>query len=122
MIQCETITEGWYLVALINSRHIRQRVSSLMPAGQFGPRDLKKQLWRLEIPTFDPEIELHQRLASASQQIASLVLTLWREVKADREASGKTTSTVVARRTINQWLDQAAEAQIVEDLSRQLIS
>ena len=92
-----------------------------MPAGQFGPRDVKKQLWRLEIPAFDPTLDLHQHLATAAANIAEMILTLWHQVQADRAAKQKTTSGVVARRTINRWLDQAPEVQVIEQLSHRLL-
>ena len=52
-VACKDIAEANYLLALINSAALYEAVTPLMNKGQFGARDLQKQLWKLPIPEYD---------------------------------------------------------------------
>ena len=92
-----------------------------MSKGQFGARDLQKHLWRLPIPEYDDSNDLHRAIAEAGATAAVGARALWDDIRADREASGKSTSVTVARREIRKWLSESEEGQRVEELVGRLL-
>ena len=66
----QRLQEANYLLAIINSDTLYDAVTPLMNKGQFGARDLHKQLWKLPIPEFDGGNPLHASLAKAGERAA----------------------------------------------------
>ena len=82
----------------------------LMSKGQFGARDVHKHIWRLPIPEYDDSNDLHRAIArGGAPRPAVGARALWDDIRADREASGKSTSVTVARREIRKWLLESEE-------------
>ena len=69
-IACKDTPEAHYLLAIINSDALFEKVTPLMSNGQFGARDLQKHLWKLSIPEFDPEIPLHVAVSDVGEAAA----------------------------------------------------
>ena len=92
-----------------------------MSKGQYGPRDLVKHVWKLPIPAFDSEDQLHQELATAGDHAARAAETVFAELSVEREAKGQTMTVKVARREIRLWLDGSTEGKRVDDLVARLI-
>ena len=69
-ITCQILQEAHYLLAIINSDRLYESVLPLMPKGQFGARDLMKHLWKLPIPEFDPNDDLHKKISEAGSTAA----------------------------------------------------
>ncbi len=120
-IPCATTDEAQYLEAVINSDVVWDAASRFMSRGQFGGRNMKKLLWHLPVPEFDGCNPLHVELAEAGEAAAIGSKALWNEIRADREASGKSTSVTVARREIRKWLSESEEGQRVEALVGRLL-
>ena len=70
-VTCESVDEAHYLLAIINSDALTEAVEPLMPKGQFGSRHLHKHLWKLPIPEFDAEVDLHAEIAAAGEAAAA---------------------------------------------------
>ena len=77
-IACKDIQEANYLLAIINSNALYEAVTPLMNKGQFGARDLHKQLWKLSIPEFDAGNSLHREIAEAGATAAWARPAGWR--------------------------------------------
>ena len=120
-VPARTLEEANYLTAVINSRTLENLVEPLMTKGQFGARDLVKHLWRLPIPEYDESNDLHQEIAAAGASAAEAAKTVLAEVRAEREASGKTFSVTIARRELRRWLSESEEGQRVERLVGRLL-
>ena len=120
-IAVQSEAEGRYLTAVVNSTALQDAVDPLMGKGQFGSRDLHKHLWRLPIPEYDDSNDLHRAIAEAGATAAVGARALWDDLRADREASGKSTSVTVARREIREWLSESEEGQRVEELVGRLL-
>lgn len=116
-IPCESDSESNYLMAVINSHSLYSAVSGFMSAGQFGPRDLHKHLWRLPIPRFNPTDQLHGEIAGAGARAAVGV----EEILADLHGANKKVTVAIARREIRNWLTKSADGQIVESLIETLM-
>lgn len=60
-----TIDEARYLVGILNSAAVLERVKPFMAVGLFGPRDIDKNVFRALIQPFDAKNESHAALAKA---------------------------------------------------------
>ena len=121
-VPCHSLAEANYLVAIINSAVTWQTVTPLATKNWAGnSRDVQKQLWRLPIPEYDENEEMHRRLAGLGAQLAKEAEAIWEETQASRKADGKGTSVTIARRVLREWQAESPTAQQVEHLVAQLI-
>ena len=116
-ITCRDSQEANYLMAIINSQALYEAVSSLMSKGQFGARDLHKQLWRLPIPEFDAGDALHVEVSEAGEAAAKRAAE---QLAALREERDRVTVTI-ARRELRAWLRASPEGAAVEDAVGRLL-
>ena len=107
---CKDLDEAYYLLAVINSDRLYAAVEALMSKGQFGPRNLKKQLWKLPIPEYDGENPSHRAVSDAGKAAAS---GAEREIERLRRERDRLTVTV-ARRELRAWLREGDEGRAVE--------
>ena len=110
-ITCRNAEEAQYLLAIINSDVLYERVASLMPKGQFGARHLHKHLWKLPIPEFDAGNPLHLAVSKAGEAAAVGAAKQLEQLRQDRP---KLTVTI-ARRELRRWLRASAEGKAVEE-------
>lgn len=61
-------SEGYYLIAILNSETSRARVAAMQARGQFGARHFDKVMFTLPIPRFDASLSLHNDLAAAAAE------------------------------------------------------
>ena len=118
-IACRNTEEANYLMAIINSDILYERVKSLMPKGQYGPRHLHKHLWKLPIPKFDPENELHIVTAEAGKNTALVATTALKEL---REQYADKLTWRITRRELRSWLQTSDEGQAVENAVGKLLA
>lgn len=59
--------EAAYLLAILNSEALLQRVRPLQSRGLFGPRDFDKNIFRVAIPAFEPTNPLHTALVELAR-------------------------------------------------------
>ncbi len=72
----ETLEEGRYLTAILNSETTRKKVEHWQAQGQWGARHFDKVMFNLPIPKFDPHNALHQKLnraAACAEEVAAAV-------------------------------------------------
>ena len=117
-IACKDIQEANYLLAIINSNALYEAVTPLMNKGQFGARDLHKQLWKLPIPEYDNSEPLHREIAEAGAAAALGAAARLAELWAERGAS---VSVTIARRELRAWLRTGAEGRAVEGVVQSLL-
>ena len=117
-VACKDAQEAYYLLAIINSDALREAVRPLMSKGQFGARDLHKQLWKLPIPEFDSGDSLHLAVSRAGRAAAEGAA---RELAALRQTRSKVTVTI-ARRELRKWLRESEEGKAVEGVVGRLLS
>lgn len=65
--------EGLYLCAVLNSAAVTRAVEPLMVSGKGGGRHIDTYLWRVPIPTFDPNDPLHLDLVELGRRGEQLV-------------------------------------------------
>ena len=115
---CRDMLEAHYLVAVINSIALYERVTPLMSKGQFGARDLQKHLWKLPIPEFDACNPLHVSVSQAGEEATLGATTRLEEL---RRARSELTATI-ARREIRKYLRESIEGKAVERVVGELLS
>ena len=99
--------EAAYVVAVLNSALVLERVKDLQPVGQRDPRDFDNLVWTLPIPEFDPGDELHCDLAAAAIHAASI---------AEITALSDDTHFTTKRGIIREALEADGVAQTIERL------
>ena len=109
--------EAHYLLAVINSEVLYQKVTPLMTKGQWGPRDLQKHLWRLPIPEFNASDELHMSISDAGQAAATGATEQLSRLHQER---GQVT-VAIARRELRKWLLESDEGKAVEQTVAELM-
>ena len=117
-VTCKDEQEAYYLLAIINSASLYQAVQPLMAKGQFGPRHLQKQLWKLPIPEFNPKEKLHADIARAGERAAVGAARKLAEV---REERGKKFTWRTARSELREWLKVSREGKAVEEAVGRLL-
>jgi len=65
-----SLQEAAYVVAILNSAIVLERVKDLQPVGQRDPRHFDNLVWTLPIPEFDAAEALHVDLAAAAMHAA----------------------------------------------------
>ena len=98
-------------MAIINSQALYDAATPLMAKGQFGSRDLVKQIWKLPIPEFDAADPLHLAISRAGAAAAAGAAKELERLRQDRP---KLTVTI-ARRELRKWLRASAEGEAVEE-------
>ena len=122
-VDCGTLDEAHYLAVIINSDTLEESVNKFTVPNWAGrTRHLQKHLWRLPIPTYDSNNTLHTDLAALGGQLANEAANQLTDLQTARAADNKSTSVIVARRQLRQWLSTHPPAQQVEQLADRLIS
>lgn len=106
-----SIEEGRYLCAILNSPMLTQLVRPLMSYGK-DERDVDKHIWRLSIPLYDSGNSVHQRLAALGDQEAAIV----RDLELD-----ETANFVALRRAVRTALATGDPAQEIEEIVTELL-
>ena len=61
-----TVSEGHFLLSILNSEAARVRAAPQQARGQWGARHFDKVMFNLPIPRFDSKIELHREITAAA--------------------------------------------------------
>ena len=117
-ITCKDLVEANYLLALINSHTLYEAVTPLMNKGQYGARDLEKQLWKLPIPECDGTEALHGEIAAAGAAAAEGAARELGRLRAER---GNDVGVRIVRRELRRWLRESAAGAAVESAVGRLL-
>lgn len=60
--------EGRYLTAILNSPALTEVIAPMQSRGEHNPRDFDKTVWRLPIPLYAPDNELHVALVALAER------------------------------------------------------
>ncbi len=121
-VACVSLAEAKYLLSIINSDTLEEAVNRYTVPNWAGrTRHLHKHLWKLPIPRFDENVNLHRELAQAGEAAAERVAEMLPELRAREEARGRSLTVTVARREIRGWLRGSAEGKAVEGLVGRLL-
>lgn len=71
-----TLEEARYLSAVLNAPTVTSEINKMQPRGKNAPRDIAKYVFRIPIPTYDPNDAAHHELvmlATHAEEVASEV-------------------------------------------------
>ena len=117
-VACRDAQEAYYLLAIINSDALYELVTPLMSKGQFGARDLQKQLWKLPIAEFEHGNALHSLVSDVGQAAAQAAARKMAQLNQERQRLTVT----IARREIRKWLRESTEGKAVEEAVQELLT
>jgi hypothetical protein len=102
-----SLQEAAYVVAILNTAIVLERVKDLQPVGQRDPRHFDNLVWTLPIPEFDATEALHADLAAAALRAAEIAAHV--DLPEDAHFTTK-------RRLIRDALVADGEAETIERL------
>ena len=74
---CGCEGEAFYTLAVLNSVHLEEQADVFMPKGLFGARHFQKHGWKLPIPRYDADDDLHVRISelgvAAEQECRAMI-------------------------------------------------
>jgi hypothetical protein len=73
---CESLDEARYLLAVLNSPVVTERLAPLQSRGEHNPRDFHKIVFQLPIPRYDESSSRHQQLAQLGQRGEELIASV----------------------------------------------
>lgn len=102
--------EGHYLVGVLNAPILTELVRPLMSYGK-DERHIDKNVWRLPIPAFDPDSDLHREIAALSENLAERIAQM----------SFATTNFVTIRKKLREHLATSPEGRQLNELVADLV-
>jgi hypothetical protein len=105
-----TASEGHYLVGILNAPSLTELVRPLMSYGK-DERDIDKTVWKLPIPTYDPDDPVHT-------EISQLSIDLGAEIG---QMSFRSTNFVTIRRDVRKHLTTSLAGQRLDSLVSALL-
>ena len=119
-IDCKSVDEANYLLAIINSDTLEDAVNPLtVPNWSGRTRHLQKHLWKLPIPEYDPTNPLHANISHAGKSAAAGAA---RQLSHLRHQRADDVSVTRARRELRAWLRSSEEGNRVEQAVTHLLS
>lgn len=107
-----TVSEGRYLVGILNSGVLLERVRPLQSVGLFGPRDFDKHVFDVPFPAFDTNDEIHLELVRTVADAE--------RIARDTDIAGVRTFQA-ARKLIRERLNGEGIAQKLEGVVEQIL-
>jgi SAM-dependent methyltransferase len=71
-----SIDEARYLIAILNTAELTERVRPYQASGEFGPRDFDKYVFHVPIPLFDPVDDAHIALVDLAERAETVAAGL----------------------------------------------
>lgn len=105
-----TASEGHYLVGILNAPSLTELVRPLMSYGK-DERDIDKTVWKLPIPTYDPDDPIHTEISYLSSDLAAEIAQM----------TFRSTNFVTIRRDIRQHLTTSPAGQRLDSLVSALL-
>jgi SAM-dependent methyltransferase len=106
------VDEGRYLTAILNSPVLTEVIAPMQSRGEHNPRDFDKTVWRLPIPLYAADNELHLRLVAQAERAE--------EVAAAMDVAGVRTFQA-QRRLIREELGRVGIAGEIDTLVLELL-
>ncbi|ODQ95154.1 Eco57I restriction-modification methylase domain-containing protein [Mycolicibacterium holsaticum] len=105
-----TASEGHYLVGILNTPSLTELVRPLMSYGK-DERHIDKAVWKLPIPTYDPDDPVHTEIAELARGLADEISAM----------TFRSTNFVTIRRDLRKYLTASPSGQRLDALVGALI-
>jgi hypothetical protein len=70
--ETDNIDEAYYLAAVLNSSVLDQLIKPMQSKGEYGERDIHKKPLEFPIPKYNPDNEVHRRLAELGRKAGEI--------------------------------------------------
>jgi hypothetical protein len=82
--ETDNIDEAYYLVAVLNSSVLDQLIKPMQSKGEYGERDIHKKPLEFPIPKYNPDNEVHKRLAELGRKASEIAERVLPELLSSR--------------------------------------
>ena len=65
--ETDQVDEAYYLVAILNAPIVDKSIKCIQSRGLYGPRDIHKKVMEFPMPRYNPNNEIHRKLAEISK-------------------------------------------------------
>lgn len=120
-VVCRDKAEAYYLLAVLNSRTLKEHTEQFMPKGLFGARHFQKHGWKLPIPAFSERNSLHIRLRDLAKFAEAECATLIADSNILDQPTGASQSNAARRLLRHTWQPSSKVAQDIECAVAQLL-
>ncbi len=110
--QCRTLSEAFYLTAILNADSLRRRIAGMQSRGQWGARDIHKLMFTQPIALYDSAQPLHQDLAATGREA---------EKQAAKLEIPDNTHFITARKAVREALKDSGLSQEIDALVDRLL-
>lgn len=100
-----TVSEGHYVVGILNAPSLTELVRPLMAYGK-DERHIDKAVWRLPIPAYDPDDPVHAEIAKLASELADEIKSM----------TFRSTNFVTIRRDLRKHLAASSSGQRLDTL------
>lgn len=107
-----TIDEARYLIAVLNSSVLLERVAPLQNRGLFGARGFDKYVFSVPIPLYDAQLSSHRKIAKLAQQAEAAAEEVVLEDSARFQAKRKSIREHLGQHNLLERID-AAVADVI---------
>ena len=120
---CHSDAEGYFVLAIINSNEFAKQAKPFCPTNWSKKiRHLHKHGWKLPIPRYDANDQLHARLAQLGTTAEQECRTVIAESDIESKPQGKSQSDAARKLLRNKWQPNSSNAQAIEAAVAQLLS
>ena len=119
---CSSEDEGYYVLAILNSKELTTAAEKFMTKGLFGARDFEKHGWKLSIPRYEADDPLHVQLSQLGQAAEQECRTLIDESEIISKPAGKAQSDAARKLLRHEWQPSSKTAQAIEAAVAELLS
>lgn len=116
-----SVAEARYLVGILNSQAVLERVRPFMAVGLFGPRHIDKNVFRAKIQPYDGENAEHVALAGAVEEAEKVAAEVDISTAKTFQAARKLIRAEVERAGISAKIEQLV-LQVVPDVAPDLLA
>jgi hypothetical protein len=103
-----SLSEARYLEGILNTDTLTKRLRPLQARGEHNPRHYDKYIWQLSIPAYDPDNDLHSRIAALAELAEKVAAAVPLAAGRRFESLRRTVREAVAASEAGRELEEAA--------------
>ena len=119
---CNSESEAYYLLAIINSKGLATAAEMFMPRGLYGARHLHKHGWKLSIPRYEIDDPLHISLSELGKAAEEECTDLIANSDILTKPAGKAQSEPARKMLRHEWQPKSKTAQEIEAAVAKILS
>lgn len=114
----DSVEEGQYLCAILNSDRFAEAVRPLQARGQHNPRHFDMHIFAVAFPLFDSSAQLHMELVGLAERAEALVASLEFDSTRQFQQARREVREALREEGISAEIDQAVSSLLLQPLNR----